>query len=231
MNIYIPELKSQILSTENSLHLWTLRPKIGEVFDCCDLNGGVGKIKISKIDKMNKAFEVQIYDLNSFTNQNQNVLIQAIPDKLYLDKLYEVLPFLGLQKCYLFFSDYSLEHKPNLERLNKILIRSCEQSQTLFKPQIVFLKDKKEFMSISQKLRPKVLECKELVKSEPKKRSHNHNNVEDCTNIESIIVGPEGGWSTQEIDNFKTMNLKFVYLGSTIYPAWLAGFRYFSDQQ
>jgi 16S rRNA (uracil1498-N3)-methyltransferase len=219
MYIFIPKLESQTLSPEHSMHLWSLRPKVGEVFGCTDLNGQVAKLKILEVDKRAKTFEIEIWDIFRTGNDSQNVLFQAIPDKIYLDKLFEILPFCNLSTLYFFFSDRSLEYQLNLERLDKILVRSCEQAEIYFKPKVVFIQNKQDQNSLLESYMPKVLECNLSFSSSDSK--------ETIASQSSVLVGPEGGWSERELELFKSLGLQFVHLGNTIYPAWLAGFGYF----
>jgi 16S rRNA U1498 N3-methylase RsmE len=238
MNFFVPKLVSQELSVLDSAHLWSMRVGVGDCFDCTDLCGNPAKLTVLSIDKKSKRIKIKIDNLCKVIDSSAGVLFQAIPDKVYLDKLMEVLPlmggnlaslegdsnsgsnFVGVGKCFLFFADRSVKYSLNLDRLDKILIRSCEQSQKAYKPQLIFVESQSELQELINKHQPVVLDCQTIKNTDSK-------DMQNSTKIKSVLVGPEGGWSKQELEDFRAVELDFESLGSVVYPSWLAGFRYF----
>ena len=321
MLFYVPELNQNIIKSEEINHFKTMRVKIGEIVEATDLKGTKAKIKILEINKNYLVLKFEILEQKTYsqntnskntvilsltgdplaienkipTKPSQKILFQAITDKVYLEKLCEIAPLAGITTINLFFSDRSIKQNVQIERLNKILIRACEQSETLFLAKLVVL-DKKELAQKILESKPAVLACyldkeetENLIEGKTPKKTVILNSFQDPLIVEtkkstqvrsgawvsqgkafattrevaaeltegvhprqktltqttptsmlsplqegyytqpndSCLVGPEGGWSERELAEFKKLDLEFVSLGTTIFPAWLAGFRYF----
>jgi RsmE family RNA methyltransferase len=214
MQFYIPNLNAKTLTEEQSAHLFVMRVQEGKVYKATDLEGYIGQVKITKVDKKSKTIEFEQSDIPKQVQFTRKVMFQAIPDKVYLDKLCEVLPLSGVTDLYLFYSDFSIQYPINIERISKILIRSCEQAEVAYLPKIIVL-NKKDLDIELKKYLPVVLDCG--ISQTP---STKHSLM--CP----AIVGPEGGWSQSEITYFKSIKLSFQSLGSIVYPAWIAGLIY-----
>ena len=142
-------------------------------------------------------------------------MFQAVTDKVYLEKLVEIAPHANIDTIYLFSSDRSPVSNYILERLQRILARSCEQAQKVFMPVIREI-ETADIDKLLLKYKPTVLELE--TKS-----------TEIISNIQNtLIVGPEGGWTLEEIQKFKTLHLPFHSFGDVVYPAWLAGYTWFT---
>jgi RsmE family RNA methyltransferase len=219
MYFYIPSLNQNKVYFPDSAHLFSMRVQVGETCQVTDLKGNLAQIKILKIEKKEKSVEFEIIQKNTESNYLNKTLIQAIPDKVYLEKLVEILPLAKVKTCYLFWSDRSVEYTINWERLNGILTRSCEQSQSCFKPKFEVIKSLDELNGVLNEYKPLVLECENMatIKIEEAKKLVQQD-------YKPLLVGPEGGWSAKEINNFRNQKLDFVHLGELVYPSWLAGF-------
>ncbi len=216
MYFYVQDLNRSLISGYNAEHLFSCRVKPGDKLNFSDFKGNLAIAEIVIVDKKTKSIRYKTLEKNNFGRPEvENVLFQAIPDKQYLEKLCEVIPLANIHKLVLFHSDYSLNYNINLERLQKIIIRSSEQGERLFLPEIEILKAKDELLNLIEQHKPLVLHTQDT-KSKNIEKDHS-----------SILVGPEGGWSQEEINRFKNLNLDFVNLGQTIYPAWLAGYSWF----
>jgi RsmE family RNA methyltransferase len=220
MYFYLPQIPSKSLSGEASEHMWSMRVQVGDKLEVSDLQGTHGQIIITKTDKKTR---VITFDFLSHTpkkpHQIKRVLFQALTDKNYLEKLVELLPHAQIDILYLFKSERTPAGSYSPDRLQKILLRSCEQSQTLWLPQIIELNQ----TQLQEKLttyKPYILDTHKP--GEPKIHQDS---------ITSCLVGPEGGWSPQELQNFENLNLKYSDLGTTVYPAWLAGYSWFHIQK
>jgi RsmE family RNA methyltransferase len=128
----------------------------------------------------------------------------------------EVVGVLGVSRVYLFQAQNSIQLSPNIERLQKIALRSNEQSEQVWGTNIEFLSSDVYQQSLQDHL-PTVLEL-------PEKSTKSG---EISINYLSAIVGPEGGWTADELDYFISINLSFHSLGRSVYPSWLAGFSFF----
>jgi RsmE family RNA methyltransferase len=158
MHFYIPNFKANILTEAESAHFLVMRVQENKTYNASDLNGRTCKILITKVDKKTKTIEFEQAEIPKTAEFKTKIMFQAIPDKVYLDKLCEVLPLSGITDLFLFYSDNSIEYPINKERITKILIRSCEQAQVAYLPKIVVL-NKKDLDIELKKYLPTVLDC------------------------------------------------------------------------
>jgi RsmE family RNA methyltransferase len=201
-------------------HFFSMRIKAGDIVTTTDLNGLKREIKVLEAEKRLKLIRFEVLkSVYTPKSQSQNVLFQAITDKIYLEKLVEIAPHANIDTICFFYSDRSPKGSVNTERLERILYRSCEQAQKMYKPKIEIIDNNATMTKIAE-YKPIILEIPDETISKDDK-SHNDTVI-------SVLVGPEGGWSKGEIDQFKQNNLVFESLGSIIYPAWLAGYTWFT---
>ena len=218
MYFYLQREASSYIKGYQADHFFTMRVKPGDTLETTDLQGTLTKIRVSEIDKKNRTiFYDTVEEKKYLAYTSENVLFQAITDKAYLEKMIETTPHAHVDKVYLFVSDRSPVGGVIQDRLEKILIRSCEQAQKLFKPTIKIV-DKLDLPDLISTHSPIVLQAGSI--------SQNISSS-GLGSSKSVIVGPEGGWSQGEIATFKENDLRFESLGSEVYPAWLAGYTWF----
>ncbi len=252
MYLYIPSLKSGLLSQTHSSHLHSLHPKLGDIYTFTNLDGSFAKAKIVEINKKLGEYKLEFLEIETQIKPPEKILFQHQTDKLYLEKLAELAPIAAVTKIYIYNGSFSPKQNVQTERLNKILIRSCEQSHNLFIPEIEIL-DKKTWLEKIQEHKPKWLhqEIKSQEESQVKKHpylgvkpldmavvpvaaklaSHKLNNSEDSTiqtKPTSCLAGPEGGFSQKEEEIYNNLKLERVQLGQNILPAWVAGYTFFA---
>lgn len=205
-------------------HLISTRIQPEQIINITDLKGSRWQVKLINLDKKSRQAKVSFVEYE-YIKQSiaypsaSNTLLQAQVDKTYLDKMFEILPFSQFDQIVLFKSQFSPKQSINQDRLDKILIRSLEQSEKIYKPKIVI-----SDLKISQ-----------LIESE---YSQNRLNLVLDTGVApsgdlpkslntSVWIGPEGGWSKDELELFGNLTNKdaskfqFTSLGSIVYPAWL----------
>jgi RsmE family RNA methyltransferase len=229
MHFYIPNLKANILTEAEAAHLFVMRVQENKTYMASDLAGKTCKILITKVDKKSKTIEFEQAEIPKTADFQLKSMFQAIPDKVYLDKLCEVLPLSGVTDLFLFYSDNSIEYPINKERVTKILIRSCEQAQVAYLPKIVVLNKQDLDVELKNHL-PTVLDCNLLNNKQVKEKqiSPVKGVAANLTGVvlqihKPVLIGPEGGWTDSEVAYFQSLNLNFASLGSIIYPAWIAG--------
>ena len=221
-------LANELISAEDSSHLISLRPKIGEIINLTDFRGNLLTSEIVFLNKKDATIKIKIlqqkfcsskeYYQTTFHKQKE-VLFQATLTKEYMEKMFEILPHSGFQKVVFFESEFSQKTTKDINnhinRLHKILQRAGEQSQSLYLPQIEFVTVEQALEKIKL-LKPCVLCCLDnLAKSGSK------DEVSDLNIDTNYIIGPEGGWSASELFQFQTLGLRFTSLGRIVYPSWL----------
>ena len=215
MYYYLPDIDGKYIPEEFSAHFFSTRVCEGDVLTVCDHKNSAGKIQITELNKKTKEIKYDLLEKNTYPkNEVKKVLFQAIPDKQYLDKLAEVVPIADIDEVILFQSDFSPNYNINWSRIDKILIRSTEQCQRLSRP-IIRSVCKKELEELLIKFSPAVLDvC-----------GQEYDGVKQHS---SVLVGPEGGWSKNELNQFRDQNLDIIKTGNLVLPAWIAGYSYLS---
>lgn len=213
MYFYIPNPKAGRIQGLRSDHLFTMRVREGEKHSCTDLNGLIAEILITKVDKRQRLVEYNLENYTNYTRPQKRILFQAIPDKLYLDKLIEILPLSEFSDLFLFESNRSKQYTVNQDRIKNILIRSCEQSQNAYMPTIRHI-NQGEIVPLLKEFRPVWLDC---------------GSQSIGTSIQTIhaLVGPEGGFDNEEVALFSSLALQSVSMGPIVYPSWVAGFAWY----
>ncbi len=219
MFLYISDLSKREVSGEESAHWWSLRPKVGQMYTITDLQGSKAVVEIQEVQKTNQRISFHIQSITKLPPKPPRILFQAITDKIYLDKMVEVLGVLGVEQIYLFEAQNSIKLTPNITRLQKIILRSNEQSQQVWGTRLDII-NTNQLWSQAQHIRPVVLELSSKSISKPQNS--------ESTSKYSVLIGPEGGWSGSEVNTFNQHNLNFYSLGEAVYPSWLSGFVYFS---
>ena len=127
------------------------------------------------------AFEALPGANNTFLDLN--IFIAIIQDKERLRFIIEKLTELSVNSISIGPTEHSQKLKINSEKLEKWSISAVEQSGNAFKPEI-YLVDKLDF----------------------KKFKHafdiSGENIKNNLDQKDIAIGPEGGWSDKEIENF-----------------------------
>jgi RsmE family RNA methyltransferase len=218
MYFYLKDItKGRVLMPDSS-HFFSMRVNNNQKCFVCNQNGDVSEILITKIDKKNKQIDYQILNSKSYENTNEDVLIQGVTDKNYLDKLVELLPFTTYSKLILIDLNLSPKQNLNLERLNNILIRSTEQSQNPFKAKIEYLENFEDLLRTYSKNLAVLVTKLQLEKFALKNSTNNYS--------KNVLIGPEGGFSESEIAKLTTNNCNFINFSQIVYPSWLCGYVY-----
>lgn len=184
MYFFVPDLQKTFVEKEEGEHFWSCRTQINKIYKICDQKGTVAKIKITKMDKKSTRIEFEILEKNyislenwiKINQKNVKVLFQAQIDKGYLEKWAEILPFGFWSKVFIFASEFSPKQNLNLERLNRILTRSTEQSENFYKPKIEIINKKNLFEIIQKKVQKENFienEFENKSKSKPKNKLEN----------------------------------------------------------
>jgi RsmE family RNA methyltransferase len=215
MIFYIPDIDAQVVQDPHSAHMIAMRLRYNDEVVVTDLKGNWANVQIQEVDKKTKSIRFQVLTTQTSENKNTGVLFQAMPDKIYMEKLVEVAALQGVHTIYFFNSERSIKGGFKEDRLQRIILRACELAEHYWAPQIEFV-DELQLSELIQQHKPIVLEQVE-----------NTNSDDLNSKNQAILVGPEGGWSKSEIERFHSLQLPFHSMGDVVYPAWLAGFAYF----
>jgi len=207
MNLFFSnfsETDNEIIVNENdSKHiLKTYRRDIGDIINFTNGNGLLAECMI--IEK-GKKVKVKIKKLSKQNPEKASIHIAISPLKnqsrfeWFVEKATEI----GVREITPIITKHSEKKKVNHERLERITISSLKQSNQVFKPKINntekfsdFLKNNKDQKVMAN------LKTKNILKE----KFVNSNKV--C-----LIIGPEGGFSDDEIQEAKNNNITEVSFG------------------
>lgn len=185
----------------------------GEEILVTNLQGKVAPASIMGYDKTTRRFRLSYGQSEFVSPPDELTVMQGIIDKLYLEKLVEVLGYTDITTLYLLPLERSQAQKIDPVRLLKILQRAVLLSERAWMPKILPVSSRDEVINLLNKFRPIVLQASS---QEQTKSSSTHST--------SILIGPEGGFSPSELTQFAELTLPTLSLGTHIYPGWLAGF-------
>lgn len=199
------------LGEEESLHCArVLRKRVGDEIHLVD---GHGKIFVGNIISLNKKkVEVQ---LNRVVVEEQkmpfSVNIAIAPTKnigrieWFLEKSTEV----GLDSVYFIETEHSERRKVRLDRLQKIVLSAMKQSKRTFLPQLNDLQKLESFLKTAPDFDQKfVAWCVEGTDNLLK------NNINSNASI-MVLIGPEGGFSPDEVELCKQYGYEPISLGKS----------------
>lgn len=220
MFFYVSRINEGIVAGEESDHFFAMRLKVSDKCKICDQNGTVATIHIIECNKNKRLIKYEIISSLTHHNSRSGILYQSLIDKHYQEKCIEVLPLTHYSKIVFVKTRHSSQSLPNIPRLEGILQRSTSQCESVFAPVIDHtIRDISDVLEQNPVILHQVGD-----NSDSPQKSHKNSIHNTC------FVGPEGGWSDDEISLFNRENLSFVSFPDCIYPAWIAGLIYSSSQ-
>lgn len=176
------------LKGEEFAHLKARRIKENEILSLRNLEDDfIYEYKISNLDR-NSCLLYFLHKHFKSHPQSELDLALAVIDTKILKKTLPFLNELGVKKLHLVFTEFSQRNfKLDFERLEKIIISSCEQCGRSHKMQIQSYKNIQEFS--------KVFSDAVLVDFEGE--------VKEFDKTRLYFIGPEGGFSPKEKQMFK----------------------------
>ena len=207
MNLFFSNFSqkdNEIIVNENdSRHiLKSFRKGIGDILN---FTNGNGLLAESKIIEKGKKIKVKIVKLSKKKPSKVSIHIAISPLKnpsrfeWFVEKATEI----GIKEITPIITKYSEKKKVNYERLERISISSLKQSNQLFKPKINSTEKFSDFIKnnsdqkIMANLKTKNILAKETINS----------------NQICLVIGPEGGFSDDEIQEAKNNKITEISFG------------------
>ena len=198
-----------VLSKEESKHATkVLRKKEGDILNFTDGKGGFYRAEITVADT--KKCRLQIINSEQKPKQhNYNLHIAIAPTKnmdrfeWFLEKATEI----GIDEITPIICDHSERKVLKTERCNRILLSAIKQSLKLHLPKLNEAIPLKDFLKQDFKGNKYIAHCEDGEKIELR----TENKAEKTT----ILIGPEGDFSTNEIEIALQNQFKAVSLGKS----------------
>jgi 16S rRNA (uracil1498-N3)-methyltransferase len=184
-----------------------LKLEIGEQVEICDGKGNNISGKIRSLNKNSVIIDIEKTWQDENENKKQVSLFCAVLKKENFELVVQKATECGIQKIIPIITTRTVKTGLNMERLQKIAKEACEQSGRSFLPEI------SELVTFEESL--------EMAKG-------NDINIifdasgEDFKNIKienkkiGIFIGPEGGWTPEEIKKATENNFSVASLGTNI---------------
>ena len=180
----------------------SLRKKIGDEISFTNGNGLSCKTKIIEIGKKVKV-EILSFKKEALSNEKIHIAISPLKNSSRFEWFLEKATEIGVREITPIITRYSEKKKINFERAERVLISSMKQSYQFYKPKINsiinfsdFLIQNNDFKIIAN------LKTNRLIKANDIKS----NNI--C-----LMIGPEGGFSEEEIIEARDNNILEISLG------------------
>ena len=214
-----PELHKEsqqvLLSAEESQHLVkVLRKRTGDRVELINGHGGIAQAEVITADAKGSVLHINTFEY--FAPLPYSLHIAMAPTKSndrfewFLEKATEI----GVSQITPILCHQSERRKINLTRYEKILLSAVKQSKQYYLPKLHPLTTFQDF--ISQHATAAIAHChpgkKEPLSTLP---------LDQLPDI--ILIGPEGDFSTTEVENAITQGLQPITLGSQRFRTETAG--------
>ncbi|PLY09559.1 MAG: 16S rRNA (uracil(1498)-N(3))-methyltransferase [Arcobacter sp.] len=192
--IYSSEASNETLKVDGDIYKYLFkvrREKIGSTIYFRNLvDSYIYKYEIFDITKKDATLRLLEKEEKSLESNKKFHLIWAIVDPKTIEKQLPYLNEIGVDKITFFYADYSQKNfKLNLEKFEKILINSSQQCgrSSIIKLEIL--------NSLSEVI--KIYDDAFIF-------NFSENYIDNNKEIRRIIVGCEGGFSSNELENFSS---------------------------
>lgn len=180
----------------------SIRKKIGDDISFTNGNGLSCKTKIIEIGKKVKV-EIISFKKEALSNEKIHIAISPLKNSSRFEWFLEKATEIGVREITPIITRYSEKKKINFERAERILISSMKQSYQFYKPKINsiinfsdFIKQNKDFKIMANLKTTRLITANDL----------KSNNI--C-----LMIGPEGGFSDEEIIEVRGNNILEISLG------------------
>lgn len=192
------------------------RLKVGDAFIVFDGSGSDYMSKITSFGKHFVVFDIEFAERSKFMPQRDVILYASIIKKDNFEWIVEKATELGVTKIVPVISERSEKKALNMERLKKIAVEASEQSGRGNIPEIG------EIVNLEQSVEDSLLmHPKNVMAFHTESDNFAKNKMKDISKDQSvaIFIGPEGGYSLDEVDLFTKNGIDIVTLGDQVLRA------------
>ena len=210
-----------------------LRIKTGDKVCIFDNSGFDFMAVVDKYEKDTVYLRISEKKVNNVRAKRETYLFCSILKKNNFEWVVEKATELGVSHIVPIISNRSEKKGLNKERLQKIIIESGEQSGRGILPRLYEIIDLEKSITDYSKIKliawdPRAVKFSIKDLSEIKDRSGNNlsndssnglSNVIETHDVIGVYIGPEGGWTEEEIELFNKNNVSIYSLGPQILRA------------
>ena len=205
---YTSNPNATILEADEFFHCTkVLRNREKDIIYLTDGKGNLYESEILKIKK-NQCDIRSIKKIKTLKkNKKNHVVISVIKSQNRLEWMVEKLTEIGIDEITFISTKHSEKSNINYKRIDKKIISALKQCKSLFKPKINKLISVNDFLKYDFETSNKYIA--DLSSKIEMKKNKNH--------IDSlIIIGPEGDFSKEELENFKKKGYQKISLGNQV---------------
>lgn len=216
--LFVPKDKIPLITGSDVHHIKdVLRMKVGDQLELLDGTGEIYKSKIVEIKKDKIICGILEHRAQNSELRTQVAIAQGLPKAKKMDFIIQKCAELGANKIIPMLTERSVAKGEKLDRWRKIAKEAAEQSGRAIIPEISALTSFEEVLKMRNQfdlaLIPWELEREMTLKSS---LVHRPSSI-------LVLIGPEGGFSSQEIKLAKKAGFISVSLGKRILRSETAG--------
>lgn len=207
---HVPDISLSMLSEEESLHaVKVLRMKEGDLIALVDGKGTYCEAKITLAHPKRCTFEI-VSSVENFGRRNFYLHIAIAPTKnierleWFLEKVTEI----GVDEISLLLCDNSERKIVKQDRLEKIVVSACKQSQKACFPKLNILTPFVQFLKEAKETNRFIAHCWEGDKLKMSAQTTVSDKI-------LILIGPEGDFSKQEVALAESLGFSSITLGES----------------
>lgn len=202
-----------------------LRHKVGDVLDVCDEAGMKYEAKIMQMEEEKILLQIMAEKKSNTESPMEITLLQGLPKADKMDFIVQKATELGVSEIIPVEMERSivkLEEKSatkKVERWNKIAYEASKQSGRQKVPKVLNVANLKNIIEKFSKYDIVILPYEKETKQNLKQLLQKHQNL---TKV-AVIIGPEGGFSENDLSLLNLPNIEKVTLGARILRTETAG--------
>ena len=207
---YFPDIPDQgAFETDGpELHHMTrvLRHKAGDQVNLCDGKGKYFTARLEAATKSRGTFEILTAEVSESTRVPLTVAIAPTKNMVRFEWFLEKATEIGIGHVVPLLCDHSERKVIKLERCEKIILSAMKQSARAWKPQLSAQVSFSDYVN-SELENPYMAHCSEGQKQDIK--------TLDGSQASTILIGPEGDFSEQEINKVLALGIPSLTLGKS----------------
>lgn len=206
----VPEIRIVELDQEDSRHcIKVLRLRGGDSITLTDGKGGLYTGFISKADLRKCEVKIQDYAFHAQPTYYNHIAVAPTKNADKIEWFVEKAIEMGVQEISFFYSRYSERKVLKMNRLERIAISALKQSLQYYVPKI------NPIVSFDELLKSIPESSNRFIAWTPEdKANHLLKRVQPDQSC-CVLVGPEGGFSLDEVEQAKLLNFEPISLGNS----------------
>lgn len=205
-----------ILSEEESRHcIKVLRKKEGDQIDIIDGQGNLYKTKIIYYNKDLVECKILTKELVKKYHPGHHIAISPTKNADRIEWFVEKAVEIGIGGLHFIETSRTERSKLNIDRIKKIIVSAMKQSKNIYQPSVRQLVKLNDFLTTS------VIGSKYIAHLNDK--SEYLAQIPQIPHSSILLIGPEGDFSIEEVQQCKDVGYKEVALGQSVLRTETAG--------